>query len=157
MLYAEAKKKTDAWLSLVQQGRVQEAFQLSQSSTDRFQGPGSLASHYAEAPPTKSRSHSTDEMEGLAGMQPSPAEQLKEFVSSPLVAKLLEFDEQARFEHLRNVGMRSEAGNLKITQRYRVSGVCSGQPDSMDFLVVASRYESRKLASWSVGDIRPVE
>jgi hypothetical protein len=152
-LFAEASAKNVEWLLLVQQGRVQEAHQLSQESHDRFQGPASLASHYANVPSMKSLSEATDEMAGLAGMGPSPAEQIKEFVALPVVAKLLEFGEQSRIEHLQNVEKSFAQGELTITQRYRVSGVHDGQPESIEFLIRAMRREEGKRASWSVGNI----
>lgn len=156
-LFAESRAKTDEWLSLVQQGRVQEAHQLTQNSFDRFSGPGSLASHYAYVPPQEPPSASMQDLDMPPGGGQSPADQLKEFVAWPVVAKLLELGDQSRVEHLRSVEKRFLHGDLEITQRYRLSGLLDGQSGSTEFLIRATRHEDENFASWKVGQLQQME
>lgn len=158
-LYEQARLNVEAWLSLLQQGRVQEAHQLSLNEHERFQGPASLADHYAEVPPP-SRMSPASQMEAMeeASMQgPPPAVKLKGFVAEPVVAKLLEFGEQARIEHLKNVQSELSFGTHRLTLRYRAAGVHAGQPESIEFLIRAMRNEGEKLATWSVGNLELVK
>lgn len=156
MLFAEAREKSDQWLSLLQQGRAQEAHQLSMKSDVRFQGPGSLASHYVDAPSTEPLFSPEDEAAQMRGGAPSPGQLLGEFVNGRVIDKLLLFGEQSRLEHLRDVEMHYEYGDLKITLQYRLSGVYDGQPESTVFLIRATRHEVEQLGRWHVGELEPV-
>ncbi len=153
-LYAEAREKAEAWISLIQQGRLQEAHQLSLNASDRFKGPGSLDAHYAGVPlRSTSTNHADDEGMSAEMAGPSLGDQLKEFIAKPGTAKLLELGPQARIQHLGDVAINFEYGDLRITQRYRASGVHAGRPESFEFLVHATRREEPQFASWKVGDI----
>ncbi|MBI2481035.1 MAG: hypothetical protein HYV60_21090 [Planctomycetia bacterium] len=152
---AQARTKTEEWISLLQQGRVHEAHQLSLNTGERFQGPASLDTHYAEVPPRSSSSSSDEEMGEMMG--PSPAELLKGFVGEPAVKKLAEFGTQARIEHLRDLSISFESQDLKITQEFRASAVHDGHPESIEFLVRATRHEEGNFADWKIGEIELVK
>lgn len=150
-LLSAARAKAEAWLALIQQGRVQEAHQLTMQPELRFQGPGSLASHYEIAPPKPSPvDPMEDAMMEMSG-EPTPPERLRTFVTE--VAKLLEFGEQARFEHLEDVSTKSEHGDLVFTQRYRATRIHQGQTESIEFYVRATRHDGERVAEWRVGSL----
>ncbi|MDA1049988.1 MAG: hypothetical protein O3C40_05845 [Planctomycetota bacterium] len=155
-LYARAQEKNEQWLSLVQLGRVQEAHQFMKNAYDRFQGPGSLARHYEDVPRMATRLSREMEMEGMRGELGSAA-QLKEFVQQPVPAALLRLGEHARIEHLQDVTILRSRDGMKITQRFRVSGFHDGQPESLEFLIRATRQELSENATWSVGEFQLVE
>ncbi|HUG67909.1 MAG TPA: hypothetical protein VMM76_09155 [Pirellulaceae bacterium] len=154
---AQARVKAEEWISLVQQGHLSEAHQLSLNSGERFQGPGLLSSHYADVPPSSSPSVAENEMDSAPMLEPPPGEQLTAFATEPAVAKLLEFGTQARIEHLQNVAIANDYSDLKITQRFRASGVHGGQPQSFEFLVRATRHEQKEFANWKVGELELVK
>lgn len=159
-IYTHARVKAEEWISLVQQGHLPEAHQLSLNPSDRFQGPGSLASHYAHVPPSSSPSSLEDDAASAQMremMEVPPAERLKAFATEPAVAKLFEFGTQARIEHLQNVTIVNDYRDLKITQRFRASGVHDGQPQSFEFLVRATRHEQKEFANWKVGELQLVK
>ncbi|MEO8493751.1 MAG: hypothetical protein ABI614_01675 [Planctomycetota bacterium] len=156
-LNAEARAKAEAWISLLQQGRLQEAHQLSMKAEERFKGPESLAAHYSEVRPSTPPSASMSETDPAALSGPPPAEALKTFSAELATVKLQKLGAHARIEHLQTVAMNYVNGDLKISQRYRVSGDRDGQPENVEFQITATRHENGKLASWSVGEVRLVK
>ncbi|MCA9143338.1 MAG: hypothetical protein H6823_09155 [Planctomycetaceae bacterium] len=156
-LYAQAREKAEFWLSLVQQGRMHEAHQLSLKSDERFQGPGSLAKHYSDAPSSQTGTEARGEPLEMMELENTPPRKLKEFVSEPTASKLQQFGNTAHIEHLRDEMITSESNGvnntLKITQRFRASGVIDGEPESIEFLVRSTRDDGTTVANWSVGSL----
>lgn len=156
-LGTRAQEKTEAWISLIQKGRLQEAHQFTKDLGDRFQGPGSLASHYDRVPPDSSSAGGEGEIDEMQLMGPPPGEELNQFAENSAIVKLLEFGEQTEIELLRNVEIHESLGDATITQRYRARGVHEGRPQSIEFLIRATRREGEKRAHWKVGNIELVE
>lgn len=154
-LYSRSRARVEEFIALLQQGQVMKAHQISLDTHDRFQGPGSLTEHYAEKPP---HVHSADEdmMEHMTLEEPASNE-LKMFSDTLGTKDIIEFGESGRFEHLENVGISFEYQDLKMTHRYRISGIRDGQPVSVEFLIRATRRQSNDFYSWIVGQIEVVE
>ncbi|MBC8354220.1 MAG: hypothetical protein H8E66_19680 [Planctomycetes bacterium] len=152
LLYARSQEKAAEWIKLIQEGRVQEAHQLSLSESARFRGPESLASHYRALPPIHGSSTEDVMRESMGG--PRAGEQLRMFVSEPVVAKLLAFGDRAQIEHLENGTIGYDYGDVTVVQVFRASGVVGGGSESIDFLIRTSRREGKNLGSWKVGALQ---
>ncbi|MCA9119040.1 MAG: hypothetical protein H6822_17135 [Planctomycetaceae bacterium] len=147
-LNREAEAKVRAWISLLQQGRIQEAHQLSLDVSDRLEGPANLNDHYSGDESNDSDSGS------MMGGRPSPLEALQQFTAQPVVAKLLEFGEESQIIHLGNVVTSKDYNGIKITQRYRATRPASGASDGFDFTVQATRKGDAKITNWSVAALK---
>jgi hypothetical protein len=153
-LFSQARAKAEEWISLIQQGRIQEAHQLSLSPSDRFQGPGSLDDHYTAVPPERTMSDGeADDLAASADLSPPPAAAIETFMAKPAIAKLLEFGTDAKIEHLQDDTIVLVYGDLTFTQHFRASRVRDGQTESFDFWVRSTRREQSRSADWNVGEI----
>jgi len=160
-IYTRAQAKAEEWLSLIQQGRVQEAHQFTLGPSQRFKGPGPLAGHYLPPPPTSRRNANSMDPSSMDPadmmMEPSDSEQIAAFLQEPVTAKLVEYGKQASIEHLQDVSIGTTYGNVAVTQRFKVSGVSDGQPGSFEFLVTSTRWEALEHANWQVGGFKEVK
>lgn len=150
----ESWTKVEAWLSMLQAGQVEEAHQLTQEESQRFQGPGALADFYSGTLKVQALGEADpDALEGPAGA--SAATELIGFRAEPGVAKLLQFGSHAKLELLRHVSVDVSGYNrLTVTHEFLVRGVIDGQPDSQKFSVRSSRTVRDKTASWEVGRLQ---
>ena len=150
-LYARAQPQVKQWISLIQQGRFQEAHQFTLGLDARFEGPGPLANYY-HPPARKARSEadSADPLfdPGEIQMEPSASDRLAGFMQDPLIVKLVEYGEQGSVEHVQNVVIEKVYGNVEVTQRFRASGMHDGQPESIEFRVTSARWEVLGDANW---------
>lgn len=165
-LYARAQPYVKEWISLIQQGRYEEAHQFTLALSERFQGPGALEAYYH--PPAQGGQHdpsSTDLVPAdppttdpaMLQLDAAPDDQLAKFLQEPLIVKLIDYGPQASLTHVQNVSIRNAFGNVEVTQRFRVSGVHEGLPGSIEFLVTSIRWEVLGHANWQFRNFREVQ
>jgi hypothetical protein len=158
-LYTRAQEQAKKWISLVQHGRYQEAHQFTLIPSDRFQGPGALADYYLPPSPTGRRSSDSEDAgsaelaEGL--LEPPASQKLADFLGDPVIAKLIELGQPSSVVHLQNISIKTPYGGTKVTQRFRVSGVHAGQPESIEFFVSSTRWDGVDgLANWQCHEFK---
>jgi hypothetical protein len=154
-LYAIAREKSEQWIALLQQGRIQEAHQFTKSVDERYPGPESLATYYTVVPQSESRPPSEETMMEEMSSMSQPSTELKQFAEMEGVAKIIEIGEQSRPEHLQNIAITSSYGDLVVTQRFRIAGETSA--DSIEFTLRATRRQGKDLTSWKVGNVSEVK
>ncbi len=163
VLYTQARAKAEQLFSLLRQGRVQEAHQLTQSPVDRYKGPETLATYYTTDPvaetPSMRRDDNPDNPPEMPADVPRdpPSLELENFLKDAVIAKLVAYGPQVRIEHIQNFAIQNVYGTLKVTQQFQAHGVDNGQPESIDFLLRSQRRKDESTADWQVGEFELVE
>jgi flagellar biosynthesis protein FliP len=136
----QGRAHAEAWLAMVQEGRLHEAHQLSLDLYSRVAPHEDLEQHYRARPDTSTSSPSPDSpMAMMAAF--SPPEELRNFFNQPGLKNLVAAGKEAEVEFVRSAGFEpSQAANLTVVDlRYVVRYVVDGKPQRSRLRILMER------------------
>ena len=155
LVYAEARTHADAWLEMVREGKLHEAYELHLPARERHTSSASLHETYGDA---AQLTESTPVASPLDMMRPDPRASFRNFFSAPPVNTLVVTGKAGELVFVGNESQshRAEAFADDITLRYELRFDDRGPTRNSTFLITLTRtYEaSARRATWHVTSVR---
>lgn len=165
-LYTRSRIFAESWFNLLQAGKVNEAHQLTILEGRRAARGQSLETYYQrrESKREEIRQQQVDPAapgdaaQMMEMMEPSPYDQLQEFLNRPLMKRITEFGPNAQFIWRANVRAGPAGHNTeRIELLYDVRGRSNQQTLTIPFTITLERTTISGKADWRVETVQELQ